>query len=266
MGLLTKQCSLCNAKIFALAGNLLVDGCYCNQCKKKLSPFFIHKNTLTVSDLRQQIEERKSSEQLFRSFVPTKSVGKQSQLLIDESSGRFVVLSSLHKDGGQTPDVMSISQLIDCSVEIIEDKAEVKYKDFQNNIKSFSPPYYAYSYDFFVIISVNIPYIQRIRIKINSTTIDNDQPHILEKSGGIGQMFRDALGSARSFNGMTSNIAEVQASPAYKESARLANEMRSVLLEAKMHLRKEDTIHRCPWCDSIINDLSDTCKHCGGVI
>ena len=36
--------------------------------------------------------------------------------------------------------------------------------------------------------------------------------------------------------------------------------------EAKMHLRKEDTIHRCPWCDSIINDLSDTCKHCGGII
>ena len=243
-----------------------MDGCYCKECSKILSPFFIHKNTLTVNDLRKQIEERKNSEKLFRSFVPTVSIGKQSKLLIDESSNLFVVLSTLHNDGKQTPDVMNISQLTDCSIDIVEEKTEVKYKDFQNKTKSFSPPYYAYSYDFFVIISVNIPYIQSIRIKINSTTIDNDQPHILEKSGGIGQMFRDALGSARSYNGMTSNIAEVQASSAYKESARLANEMRCALLEAKTHLRKKDTIYRCPWCDCIINDFSDICKHCGGVI
>ena len=266
MGFLSKQCSICNANMFALAGNTLADGCYCKKCKEKLSPFFIHKNTFTVNDLRKQIEERKNNEQLFRNFVPTISIGKQSRLLIDELSGQFVVLSALHKDGGQTPDVMSISKLKDCSIEIVEEKKEVKYKDFQNNIKSFSPPYYAYSYDFFVMISVNIPYIQSIRIKINSTPIDNDQPHILEKSGGISQMFRDALGSVRSYNGMTSNIAEVQASTAYKESAKLANEMRSVLLEAKKHLQEKDTVHRCPWCDSIINESSAVCKYCGGVI
>ena len=209
MGFLKKQCSLCNANIFVLAGNSLADGCYCNQCKKKLSPFFVHKNTLTVSAIRNQIEARKNNVQLYRSFVPTKSIGKHSRLLIDESNHQFVVLSALHKDDDQVPDVINISQLIDCSVEIAEEKTEVKYKDFQDNVKSFSPPYYAYSYDFFIRISVNIPYIQNIRIKINATTIDNNQPHILEKTGGIGQMFRDALGSARSYNGMTSNIDEV---------------------------------------------------------
>ena len=126
-----------------------------------------------------------------------------------------------------------------CYICIVEEKEEVRYKDFNDKLKSFSPPYYAYSYDFFVNISVNIPYIQTIRIKLNKEPIDNDQPHVIEKTGGLGQMFRDALGSARSFNGMTSNIAEVQASSAYIKYEKIANEIRNTLLEAKMSSQKK---------------------------
>lgn len=265
MGFLTKICSLCGANIFALGANSLKDGCYCKHCKTKLSPFFIHQNTLTVNDMRDQLEKRKKNEQFFTLFVPTKTIGNQPKLLIDENNSQFVVLLTSRGDRNPTPDVINFSQLADCSIEIEEDRTEVQYKDFNNNLKSFSPPYYAYSYNFFVNISVNIPYIQTIRIKINENPVDNDQPHIIEKTGGLGQMFRDALGSARSFNGMTSNIAEVQASSAYLKYEKIANEMKNALWEGKISSLKKTAELRCPWCDSLVtNNSNGICERCGG--
>ena len=265
MGFLTKACSLCGASIFSLGGNSLQDGYYCKQCKAKLSPFFIHQKALTVSDMLDQLEKRKVNEQLWQKFVPSKTIGIQPKLLIDENSWQFVLLTS-PKVRSATPDVIHFSQFLDCSVEIAEEKTEVKYKDFNDNLKSFAPPYYAYSYDFFLNITVNIPYIQTIKVKINDEPVDNDQPHVIEKTGGLGQMFRDALGSARSFNGLTSNAAEVQASSAYLKFKIIANEMRDALLSRKTSLeQKTTTTSRCPWCGCLIIDNTiGICKHCCG--
>ena len=161
--------------------------------------------------------------------------------------------------------MIQFSQLVDCSVEITEEKTEVKYKDFNDNLKSFAPPYYAYSYDFFLNITVTIPYIQTIKIKINQDPVDNDQSHVIEKTGGLGQMFRDALGSARSYNGLTSNAAEVQASNAYLKFERVANEMRDALWAGKTSLQQKHSTPRCPWCNCIVIDNSSgICEHCGG--
>ena len=245
MGFLTKACSLCGASVFSLGGNSLKDGCYCKQCKAKLSPFFTHQKTLTVSDISNQLEKRKANELLWKQFVTTKTIGNQPKLLIDGNRCQFALLTS-QKVGGPTPDVIQFSQLVDCSVEITEEKAEVKYKDFNDKLKSFAPPYYACSYDFFLNITVNIPYIQTIKIKINEHPIDNDQPHIIEKTGGIGQMFRDALGSARSYNGLTSNAAEVQASTAYLKFEKVANEMKDALWNGKASSHQERSTLRCP--------------------
>lgn len=264
MGFLTKICSLCGESVFALGGNSLKDGCYCKHCKAKLSPFFIHERTLTVADIRDQLEKRKINEQLFTQFAPTKTIGNQPKLLIDGNNRQFVLLT-FQKDESSTPDVIHFSQFTDCSIEIVEAKAEVKYKDFNNNLKSFAPPYYAYSYDFILNISVNIPYIQTIRIKINENPVDNDQPHVIEKTGSLGQMFRDALGSARSNNGMTSNAAEVQSSSAYLKYERVANEMRNALWEEKNLYIKKHAASRCQWCGcTVINNSDDICEHCGG--
>ena len=264
MGFLTKVCSLCGANVFALGGYSLKDGCYCKQCKTNLSPFFTHQKALTVSDMRDQLEKRKANEQLWKKFVASKTIGSQPKLLIDENSCQFVLLTS-KKVGSITPDVIQFSQLLDCSVEIIEEKTEVKYKDFNDNLKSFAPPYYAYSYDFFLNITVSIPYIQTIKVKINDDPIDNDQPHVIEKTGGLSQMFRDALGSARSFNGLTSNATEVQSSSAYLRFERVANEMRDALWNGKTALQPKRTTPRCPWCDSlVIDNTSSICEHCGG--
>lgn len=267
MGFLTKICSFCNTSIFAFGGYALADGCYCKQCKAKLSPFFIHNKTLTINELRDQLEKRKSNEQAFATFILTKSIGNQPQLLIDEVNGQFYILLTSQKSDSSTPDVINFAQIVDCSIDITEEKTEVKYKDFNDNLKSFSPPYYAYSFDFFLNISVSIPYIQTIRIKLNTNPIDNDQPHIIEKTGGIGQMFKDALGSARSFNGMTSNITEVQASSAYQKYTKISNDMKEALLEGKKSLHLQKATSRCPWCDCIVTSNSaGTCEHCGGAL
>ena len=265
MGFLTKSCSLCGSNIFALGGYSLKDGCYCKHCKAKLSPFFTHEKTLTINDIQNQLKQRSKNEEQFAKLVPTKTIGNNPKLLIDENSGQFAVLFAATKHRTHTPDVINVSQLTDCTVEINESKNEVKYKDFQDNLKSFSPPYYAYSYDFFLTISVSIPYINSIRIKLNEKTIDNDQPLVIEKTGGIGQMFKDALGSARSYNGLTSNIAEVQASSAYQKTERLANEMKGSLLHTKKSLAKESTPIRCPWCGClVIDNTTGICEHCCG--
>jgi len=102
-------------------------------------------------------------------------------------------------------------------------------------------------------------------MKINANPIDNDQPHIIAKSGSIDQMFRDALGSARSYNGLTSNAAEVQASNAYLKYEKVANEMRDALLGAKASSQQKRTVSRCPWCGCLVTDnTSSTCDHCCG--
>lgn len=264
MGFLTKTCSFCGANTFILGGNSLKDGCYCKHCKNKLSPFFIYRKTLTVNDIRDQLERRKKNEQLFARFIPTKTIGDFPKLLVDENNSQFVLLTS-QTDANSIPDVINFSELVNCSVEIVEEKTEVKYKDFNNNLKSFAPPYYAYSYDFVLNISVNIPYIQTIKIKINAKPIDNDQPRVIEKSGGLGQIFMDALGSARSYNGMTSNATEVQSSSAYLKHERVANEMRNTLLDGKLVFTKKRNVPRCPWCGcQVINSSSGICEHCCG--
>lgn len=265
MSFFTKTCSICGNNIFALGGNSLLDGCYCKHCKTRLSPLFTHQNKLTVNDIMYQLEMRQKNEKLFAQFAPTKTIGDQVKILINESNHQFVVLLPSQKNSYTTPDVISFSQLRDCSIEIEEQKNEVLYEDFRDDLKSFSPPYYAYSYDFFINISVNVPYIQTIRIKINPTTIDNDQPHVIQKTGGIGQMFKDAIGSARSYNGMTSNISEVQSSSAYKKYEKLANEMMNTLLEAKTTFLSQKVTVRCPWCGSlVIDNHNGICTHCCG--
>lgn len=265
MGILTKTCSFCNATIFSLKSNYLKDGCYCKQCKTKLSPFFIHQKTYTINDIRKQLECRKRNEQLFVLFNPTKTIGDYPRLQIDEINHQFAVVLTSHGTGMSTPDVIDFSQLTDCSVDIVEEKHEVKYKDFSDNLKSFSPPYYAYAYDFYINISVSVPYIQTIRIKVNATPIDNDQPHVIEKTGGLTQMFRDAIGSARSFNGRTSNATEVQTSSTYLKYEKLANEMRNALWEAKTSMLKNKTVAHCPWCGSLnIDNSNGTCVNCCG--
>lgn len=167
MGLFDKKyCDVCGEKIGMLGNRKLEDGNLCKDCAKKLSPFFNERKKSTVEDIKAQLAYREENEKQLDSFRPTRTFGEFTKIYIDDNSGKFIVSSSSDWKS-KNPDIISLSQVASCDVNIRENKTELYYRDNDGNRKSYFPPRYEYSYIFFVIIHVNSPWFSQIEIELN---------------------------------------------------------------------------------------------------
>ena len=263
----TKYCGICNGSAGVLGNKKLRDGYCCKNCEAWLSPYYKLNKAATVADINYQIDCRKKNVERLRQFNATRTIGLTTKLLLDEINGQFVITTSKNFRDKNT-DVIDCSQVTNCTVDIIESSEEIQYIDSNDNTKSFNPPCYAYSYDFFVEIDVNVPYIDTIRFKINNTPIDNGQETLIKMEGGLLNRFADALLPAKSYKGMTSNAQEVRASAQYQKCEQIANDMRSSLMSSRSVVRTKipDVVKvECPWCGSkMIPTEHGRCINCGG--
>ena len=269
----TRYCNFCNSALPIFSIQNLVDGYCCTDCLAKLSPHYhLHKHA-TVAEIQNQLSARELNSKKYSEFHVTQRLGFSNKLLVDEKHSQFIV-STLATKHHHNPDVIDGSCILNSSINITESKSEIKYKDSNGNVKSFSPPSYAYTYNFFLTIEVDVPYIQTIRFRINDTPIDNDQPLLITIDGGFLRNIVDAFLPSISNNQKTSNADEVRNCPKYKETERVANEMLDILksirassvnIDSSIIQSNKSNKVICPWCGSKVSPNDDNiCNHCFG--
>ncbi len=276
-----KECSICGGEIGLLGNRKLEDGNMCKNCAAKLSPWFSERRSSTVEEIKAQLDYREANKEKVAAFRTTRTLGETTKVLLDEDAGRFVVTSARNL-AEANPDVMDFSDVTGCTLDIDESKREIEYKDKEGNRQSFNPKRYAYSYDFYIVINVNNPYFNEIRFKLNKSSVDNDEPTLLDGPNAMPRARTPMSGAARP--GMpprapmggarVSNAAEVRASVEYKQYERMGNEIRNALLQVRKDARASAAAAAapklavtCPWCGATtMPDASGCCEYCGGAI
>lgn len=242
MGLFDKKyCDICGEKIGLLGNRKLDDGNMCKDCARLLSPFTTDRRKTSLADIKAHLAYREDNKSHVAAFNLTRTIGETARVLLDEDAGQFIVTSSGNWQN-DNPDVIKISQVTSCQIEIRENKTEEKRRDADGKQVSYSPPRYDFDYDFYITIHVNSPWFDEIKFKLNDRRIDR-------RSSGH-----------------------------YRETEQQANEIRSALTQVRHEARQEvrgNTANvgtpkialTCPYCGATTTpDASGACAFCGGTV
>ena len=232
-----KNCDICGGEIGLLGNKKLEDGNLCKECASKLSPWFSDRRRSTVDQIREQLDWREANQQRVAQFNPTRTLGNDMKVILDEDAGRFIVTrSSRWREAN--PDVLDFSQVTGCDTEIRESRTELHWKDSDGEEHDYDPPRYDVDYDMYLTIHVNVPYYDSITFEVNGSRI------------------------------------EERNSVEYREAERQANEIRAALTELRETTREAaaaasapKVARTCPFCGATTTpDASGRCEYCGGAM
>ena len=186
MGLFDKKfCDVCGEKIGMLGNRKLEDGNLCKDCAKKLSPWFDDRRHSTLEEIKNQLQMREENRSLVSSFRPGRVIrSDRYNLYIDERQQLFA--ASVNLDREDNPDIISLSQITGCNLDVDEMRTEEYRTDRDGERESYNPPRYSYSYDYYFYIYLNHPYIHEMKLKLNSMDIsedDRNRRHDVERAG-----------------------------------------------------------------------------------
>ena len=192
-----KECSLCGGEIGLLGNRKLEDGNCCKECAAKLSPWFDDRRHSTVAQIQAQLTYREENLAALDGFRPTLAFGEGYTLRAELENGvpsRFVIERyDGYKD--ENSDLVSFRDVTSFNIDENENREELKYENSQGEEVSYNPPRYEYSYDFYAEISVNHPYFDDMRFRINRDTLNletlNQRPVGIRANIGMGAMRRD---------------------------------------------------------------------------
>ena len=171
MGLFDKKyCNICGEKIGLLGNRKLENGNLCKDCAKKLSPWFSERRSSTVEEIKEQLDWREANQERASRFRITRSFGEKTKLLLDENQ-RWFTVTRAKNPAEDNSDVLDFSAITGCRMDIDETRNELKHESKDREGKtvriSYNPPHYEYYYDFYIIISVNLPYFNEMKFKLN---------------------------------------------------------------------------------------------------
>ena len=192
-----KECSLCGGEIGLLGNRKLEDGNCCKECAAKLSPWFDDRRHSTVAQIQAQLTYREENRAALDGFRPTVAFGEGYTLRAELENGvpsRFVIERyDGYKD--ENSDLVSFRDVTSFNIDEDENREELKYQNSQGEEVSYNPPRYEYSYDFYAEISVNHPYFDDMRFRVNRDTLNletvNRRPVGIRANIGMNAMRRD---------------------------------------------------------------------------
>ena len=255
MGLFDKKyCSVCGEKIGLLGNRKLEDGNLCKNCAGKLSPWFSERRTSTVEEIKEQLRYREENQKEVEKFNPTRVVGKNGKLILDEGQKKFI-LTHMDNWRNSNPDVLSFSQITGCQKEIQEYKTEEKTQDKEGHYVSYDPPRYNYSYDFRLVIYVNHPYFDDMTLRYSQGSVRDNRPDTAEIAA------RKGLGQGAVIHGPEYRAYEKE----LDELAELVESLRLDKGDAPKEEPAEEKIPvKCPHCGAITTpDANGCCEYCG---
>ena len=241
-----KICDVCGGEIGLLGNRKLEDGNLCKDCAKKLSPWFDDRRHSTLDAIKEQLAYREENKNAVAAFQVSRTLGDATKVLLDENAGNFIVTSA-SKWQETNPDVIALSQVTGCHLDVDEDRTELMRDGKDGQRISYNPPRYRYSYDFFITINVNSPYFNEIRFRLNRSGVTME-------SGMLG--------------GMPAKPVD------YREYERMGDEIVKALTEYRANARAAaaaaaapKTAVQCPYCGATtIPDASGRCEYCGGAV
>ena len=180
MGLFDKKnCDICGDKIGLLGNRKLDGGNLCKNCAAKLSPWFEERRHSTVEEIKRQLDYREENKNAVRSFHTTREfAGDRDHVFLDETRGLFTVARRLNEE--ENPDIVPLSAVTSCRLEIKEEREEEEYQDQNGESRSYVPPRYHYSYDYKINLSVNTPWFDDMDFQLHNFAIDaNDRGKIM---------------------------------------------------------------------------------------
>ena len=203
-----KYCDVCGNEIKILGNRKLEDGNLCKDCAEKLSPWFDERRHSTVEQIKAQLAYREENRPKAAAFNTTRSYGRcPSKLLIDEGNGTFMITSAADF-AKSNPDVLELTQITSTYLDVQEHKSEQKKKDAEGKMVSYNPPRYEYSYDFYMKFSVNHPYIDDMRFRLNPSAVKTG--NFSQKNPGAGmtaQGMRPATAGEAAMSGLAAGVA-----------------------------------------------------------
>ncbi len=166
-----KECAICGGEIGLLGNRKLEDGDMCKNCAKKLSPWFNERRHSTVDEIKRQLTYREENKGKVAGFCTTRSFGEYWRVLLDDTHRCFTVTHE--RDLAESnPDILSFADLTGCRMDIDEHETELKRRKENGEMVSYDPPRYEYSYDFDIILTVNNPYFDEIRFRLNPGSVE----------------------------------------------------------------------------------------------
>jgi len=261
-----KECSICGGEIGLLGNRKLEDGNMCKTCAAKLSPWFSDRRNSTVAEINEQLAYREANREKVSAFHTTLTLGEDTKILIDEDARLFMVTDARDL-AEEIPDVLALSDITGCDLDIDEDRDEVKRKGPDGTEVSYNPPRYDYSYDFYITIHVRNPYFDEMRFRLNDTSveIDNSRIPVLPRTGvGFAPGRTNALKAPWS--------PDMDAD--YRRYKAMGEEIRDILLDARRQVRAEAAAAAapkaavtCPYCGATTTpDAAGCCEYCGGAV
>ena len=147
-----KICAICGGEIGLLGNRKLEDGNMCKHCAEKLSPWFSDRRESTVAQINEQLAYREANKAKVAAFKATRTLGERRKVLIDENAGLFMVPVSATSLQEENPDVLALTDIVSCRLDIDEDQREIMNKDKDGKPVSYNPRRYDYYYDFDIIL------------------------------------------------------------------------------------------------------------------
>ena len=126
MGLFDKKyCDICGEKIGLLGNRKLSDGNLCKDCAAKLSPWFTERKQSTVEEIREQLRLREENRQKLADFHPTRTIGVDTKVYVDEPGKTFIVTGA-QDIMKANPNLIRMDQVADCQMDIRHTRTELK--------------------------------------------------------------------------------------------------------------------------------------------
>ena len=239
MGLFDKKyCDICGEKIGLLGNRKLEDGNLCKDCAKQLSPWFSDRRRSTVEDIKRQLAYREENRGRASQFRTTRSYGEDCKILLDEEH-RWFTVTRARDLADANPDILDYTALTGCRVDIDESRTEQKREGPDGKEVSYNPPRYEYSYDFEVIISVNNPYFDEMKFRLNNSSVYIEPQNTMQRPM-MGQM-----NSVGRMNTMAAGF-DPESNREYRKYREMGDEIRAALLQVMETARGGGAVQTAP--------------------
>ena len=241
----------------------LEDGNLCKDCAKQLSPWFSDRRRSTVEDIKRQLAYREENRGRASQFRTTRSYGEDCKVLLDEEH-RWFTVTRARDLADANPDILDCTALTGCRVDIDESRTEQKREGPDGKEVTYNPPRYEYSYDFEVIISVNNPYFDEMKFRLNNSSVyiepqNTMQRPMMGQQGMMGQRpmagrpqsgmtQRPMMGQMNSVGRMNTMAAgfDPESNREYRKYREMGDELRAALLQVMETARGGGTVQTAP--------------------
>lgn len=216
-----------------------------------------------MEDIKRQLAYREENRGRASQFRTTRSYGEDCKVLLDEEH-RWFTVTRARDLADANPDILDYTTLTGCRVDIDESRTEQKREGPDGKEVSYNPPRYEYSYDFEVIISVNNPYFDEMKFRLNNSSVyiepqNTMQRPMMGQQGMMGQRpmagrpqsgmtQRPMMGQINSVGRMNTMAAgfDPESNREYRKYREMGDEIRAALLQVMETARGGGAVQTAP--------------------